>query len=206
MDESSASGGGRGKNKRFWTVGEDKVLVAALSELAVDPHWKCDNGFRSGYMVRLEEVIGKALPGCGLKAVPHIDSRLKTLATKFRALSEMLNTSGFAWDDERKMISVERSVYDEYCKSHPNCKNLYGVPFPHFHELMSIYGKDYATGIPAEGYVDAVTHMEKVAPTQVTLDSSDEDDVVGSGNVAQTIESAHAPSLKKIKTENLPKE
>lgn len=83
---------------------------------------------------------------------------------------------------------------------------MYGVPFPHFHELMSIYGKDYATGIPAEGYVDAVTHMEKVAPTQVTLDSSDEDDVVGSGNVAQTIESAHAPSLKKIKTENLPKE
>lgn len=116
MDESSASGGGRGKNKRFWTAEEDKVLVEALSELAVDPHWKCENGFRSGYMVRLEEVIGKALPGCGLKAMPHIDSRLKTLGAKFRAISTMLNTSGFVWDDTKKMVSMDRAVYDEFCK------------------------------------------------------------------------------------------
>ncbi|XP_057530513.1 uncharacterized protein LOC130808954 [Amaranthus tricolor] len=102
MDESSASGGGRGKNKRFWTAQEDKALVEALSELAVDPHWRCENGFRSSYMVRLEELIGKALPGCGLKALPHIDSRLKTLVAKFRAISQMLNTSGFVWNDEKK--------------------------------------------------------------------------------------------------------
>ncbi|XP_021734166.1 uncharacterized protein LOC110700893 [Chenopodium quinoa] len=101
MEESSASGGGRGRNKRFWTAQEDEVLVEALSELAVDPHWRCENGFRSGYMVRLEEVIGKALPGCGLKATPHIDSRIKTLGAKFRAISQMLNTSGFVWDDEK---------------------------------------------------------------------------------------------------------
>lgn len=116
MEESSASANGRGRNKRFWTTDEDKVLVSALSELATDPHWKCENGFRNGYMVRLEEVIGKALPGCGLKAMPHIDSRLKTLVSKFRAIAQMLSTSGFGWDDDKKMISVERSVYDEYCK------------------------------------------------------------------------------------------
>ncbi|XP_021769085.1 uncharacterized protein LOC110733352 isoform X2 [Chenopodium quinoa] len=116
MDESSASGGGRGKNKRFWTAREDKVLVEALSELVVDPHWKCENGFRSNYMVRLEEIIGKALPGCGLKAMPHIDSRLKTLGAKFRAISTMLNSSGFVWDDSKKMVSVDRAVYDEFCK------------------------------------------------------------------------------------------
>uniref|UniRef100_A0A803N7K7 DDE Tnp4 domain-containing protein n=1 Tax=Chenopodium quinoa TaxID=63459 RepID=A0A803N7K7_CHEQI len=93
MDESSASGSGRGRNKRFWTTKEDRVLVSALLELAVDPHWRCDNGFRSGYMVRLEEVINNALPGCGLKASPHIDSRLKTLVAKFRTIFQMLNTS-----------------------------------------------------------------------------------------------------------------
>ncbi|KAL6495251.1 hypothetical protein OROGR_030677 [Orobanche gracilis] len=117
MEESSGSGGGgRGRNKRFWSTGEDKVLVAALHELSNDPHWKCENGFRNGYMVRLEEMIGKVLPGCGLKVVPHIDSRLKTLVGKYRAILEMLKNSGFKWDDERKMISVEKSVYDDYCK------------------------------------------------------------------------------------------
>ncbi|KAL2902399.1 4-hydroxy-tetrahydrodipicolinate reductase [Bienertia sinuspersici] len=120
MEESSGSGGntmgGRGKNKRFWSAEEDKALVAALHELSVDPHWKCDIGFRNGYMVRLEELIGKAMPGCGLKASPHIDSRLKTLVSKFRAILLMLGTSGFKWDDQRHMISIERSAHDEFCK------------------------------------------------------------------------------------------
>ncbi|KAL2940676.1 50S ribosomal protein L3 [Bienertia sinuspersici] len=153
MEESSASGGGRGRNKRFWTKEEDKVLVEALSELAVDPHWRCEAGFRNGYMTRLEEDIGKALPGCGLKATPHIDSRLKTLSTKFRAIAQMLTTSGFAWVDERKMISVNRAVYDEFCK-------------------------DYATGKPAEGFVEAVNNLQKDAPAQVLIDSSDDDVVM----------------------------
>ncbi|KAL9230846.1 hypothetical protein vseg_006142 [Gypsophila vaccaria] len=100
-----ASEGGRGKNNRFWTKEEDNALVImALSDLNADPHWKCENGFRNGYMVRLEEIISKDVAGCGLKALPHIDSRLKTLVTKFRAIVQMLDTSGFKWDDERQMI------------------------------------------------------------------------------------------------------
>uniref|UniRef100_A0A803MD55 Myb/SANT-like domain-containing protein n=1 Tax=Chenopodium quinoa TaxID=63459 RepID=A0A803MD55_CHEQI len=85
----------------------------------------------------------------GVTASPHIDSRLKTLGAKFRAISRTLITSGFVWDDERKMVSVERVVYDEYCKN--------------------IYGKDYATGKPSKGYVEAINHLEKVAPSQKKL-------------------------------------
>ncbi|KAL2929592.1 DLA class II histocompatibility antigen DR-1 beta chain [Bienertia sinuspersici] len=115
MDEGSSSGG-RGRNKRFWIAEEDKALINALHELSTDPHWKFENGFRNGYMNRLEELIGKAIFGCGLNSSPHIDSRLKTLVGKFRAITQMLATSGFKWDDERNMISMDRSVYDEYCK------------------------------------------------------------------------------------------
>ena len=76
-----------------------------MLELSIDPHWKAESDFRNGYMTRLEELIGKAIPGCGLKATPHIDSRLKTLTGKFRAICEMLGNSGFKWDDDKKMIS-----------------------------------------------------------------------------------------------------
>ncbi|KMS96137.1 hypothetical protein BVRB_001730 [Beta vulgaris subsp. vulgaris] len=181
MDESIASGGERGKNKCFWASEEDKALVAALSELVTNPHWKCEKGFRNGYMTRLEDVIGKAIPGCGLKALPRIDSRLKTLVTKFRAIVQMLNTSGFEWDDEKNMIYVERKIYDEYCKVYPNCKNLYGHAFPHLNELLEIYGKDYATGKSTDGLI--IGNMEKYAPVQVMVDSSDDDaDTIASGN------------------------
>ncbi|KAL2906328.1 Sec-independent protein translocase protein TATA chloroplastic [Bienertia sinuspersici] len=198
MEESSASG--RGRNKRFWNTEEDKALIAALHELSTDPRWKCDNGFRNGYMIRLEEMIGKSVPGCGLKASPHIDSRLKTLVGKFRAILQMLGTKGFKWDDKKHMISVERSLYEEYCKTHSNCKNLYGVSFPHLHVMMEIYGKDYATGKPVEGFQDAVENMEKEDNAQVNTDASD-DDVEGSG--IQTLESA--PPLKKVKRDKASK-
>lgn len=75
---------------------------------------------------------------------------------------------------------------------------MYGVSFPHFHELEKIYGKDYATGKPAEDYADAINNLEKNAPPQVTLDSSDDEVVIGSGNVTETVTS---PPSKKIKTE-----
>ncbi|KAL2895630.1 hypothetical protein RDABS01_000407 [Bienertia sinuspersici] len=204
MEESSGSGGntmgGRGKNKRFWSAEEDKALVAALHELSVDPHWKCDNGFRNGYMVRLEELIGKAMPGCGLKASPHIDSRLKTLVSKFRAILLMLGTSGFKWDDQRHMISVERSAYDEFCKAHPSCKNLYGVAFPHLNVMMEIYGKDYATGKPAEGFEEAVINIEIEDNVEAqVLAESEEDD----NGLSQTFEST--PVSKKVKRERAKK-
>ncbi|KAH9621572.1 hypothetical protein KSS87_013831 [Heliosperma pusillum] len=157
MDESTASGGGRGKKKCFWSKEEDNALVNALSDLNADPHWKCDNGFRNGYMVQVH---------------------------------------GFKWDDERKMISVERSVYDEYCKVHSNCKNLYGHAFPHFDALLEIYGKEYAIGKAAEGFVDAINNMEKSATVQVLIDSGDDEDIIFSDAVES------APPLKKVKREH----
>ncbi|KAL2926876.1 putative tyrosine-protein phosphatase OCA1 [Bienertia sinuspersici] len=186
----------RGRNKRFWIAEEDKALINALHELSTDPHWKCENGFRNGYMNRLEELIEKAIPGCGLKSSPHIDSRLKTLVGKFKAITQMLATSGFKWDDERNMISMDRSVYVEYCKSHPNCNNLYDIPFPHLHAMTEIYGKDYATGKLLKLFKMLVPwrtqnrrKMFKWMLTQVIP-----------GNVLR-FRLSTAPSLKKVKTE-----
>lgn len=90
-----------------------------------------------------------------------------------------------------------------FFQTHTSCKNLYGIAFPYYNDLMTIYGKDYATGKPAEGFVDAVSNMEKTAPAQVTLDSSDdEEDVVGD-NATQTVES-EAPRQKKQKLRKPP--
>ena len=63
---------------------------------------------------------------------------------------------------------------------------------------MNIYGKDYATGKPSEGFTDAIKNMLKTAPAQVSLlDSSDEDDVAGSVNATQTQTVESAPLLKR---------
>ncbi|KAL2922651.1 Transcription factor MYB29 [Bienertia sinuspersici] len=83
MDEGSSSGG-RGRNKRFWTAKEDKALINALHELST-PHWKCENGFRNGCMNHLEELIRKAIPSCGSKSSPHIDSKVENSTTQVQS-------------------------------------------------------------------------------------------------------------------------
>uniref|UniRef100_A0A803N4T5 Myb/SANT-like domain-containing protein n=1 Tax=Chenopodium quinoa TaxID=63459 RepID=A0A803N4T5_CHEQI len=194
MDESSASGGGRERNKRFWTAEEDRVLVSALSDLAVDPHWRCDNGFRSGYMVRLEEVISHALIGCGLKASPHIDSPLKTLVAKFRAISQMLNTSGFVWDDERKLVSIKRVVYDEVIQV---AKIYMEFPFRTFKNSRIYMAKTMLLVSHLKVMLKQLTIWKKLPLRRFYLIHDDEG-VAGSGTV-------NSPPSKKIKTEKTAK-
>ncbi|GJS72183.1 hypothetical protein Tco_0705024, partial [Tanacetum coccineum] len=43
----------RGKNKYFWKEEEIEVLVDVLQELASDPLWKVDGGFKNNYMVEV---------------------------------------------------------------------------------------------------------------------------------------------------------
>lgn len=107
---------GRGKNKRFWTCQEDSMLIKYLHQLSTDPKWKGEGSFKNGYMSRLEELINGELPSCGLKAFPHIESRIKHWSEKYSALAEMLSTSGFGWDADKKMLQVERAVFDEWAK------------------------------------------------------------------------------------------
>ncbi|XP_021757823.1 uncharacterized protein LOC110722831 [Chenopodium quinoa] len=173
-----ASNRGRGKNKRYWTYEEDAVLIRYLHELSCDPKWKCDNGFKNGYMNKLEEMINGVLPNCGLRAVPHIESRIKHWSEKYSAFAEMLSTSGFGWDAEKKLLQVDKVVYDEWVKTHKKAKGLFGVPFIHYETLAEIYAKDKATGDASESFVDAIEEMgQEIDKQPFNVESDEEDDV-----------------------------
>ena len=60
----------------------------------------------------------KKLPGCGIKASPHIESRYETLRRQYRAIADMLgpNASGFGWNDNEKMVVVEKKFFEVWVK------------------------------------------------------------------------------------------
>ena len=84
---------GRDKNKKVWTMEEDRALIECLQEIAIDPRYKQDSTWKNGYLIRVEELINQKLPLRGIKADPHIDSRWKTLKGKYYAIAEILNKS-----------------------------------------------------------------------------------------------------------------
>ena len=116
MDNAHSSLSGRGKNKRSWTKPEEECLINGLLEMSTDPSWKADRSFKSGYKNKLEDKLNEKFPGCGLKAMPHIDSKVKWFKDKYNVIQEMLRTSGFSWNNEKSMIECERQSYDDFCR------------------------------------------------------------------------------------------
>ncbi|KAL0310317.1 UNVERIFIED_CONTAM: hypothetical protein Scaly_2940400 [Sesamum calycinum] len=61
--------------KRTWTLREEEALVNALRTI-VTTGWKCENGFRCGYLSQLETLMCKQFPNSDLRAEPHINSKI----------------------------------------------------------------------------------------------------------------------------------
>ncbi|KAL8533878.1 hypothetical protein ACS0TY_010057 [Phlomoides rotata] len=98
MDSQNQETRGRCKNKRKCKYDEDAKLIEALLDMVNFGAYKADNGFNPGHLNYVEEKLKVSLPNSGLKAKPHIESRIKTLKKDFHIILDMLNgsnTSGF---------------------------------------------------------------------------------------------------------------
>ncbi|KAL8267084.1 hypothetical protein R6Q59_004428 [Mikania micrantha] len=128
--------------KHKWTKIEDEALISALTELC-QSGWKRDNNiFKSGYTAVLEKELKSKLPGCNLKASPHIESRLKTLKKHCDAITDMKDAFGIEWrSTECTVICYDDDVWEDWVKDHSDAKGLRNKPFPYYDELCLIFGK-----------------------------------------------------------------
>lgn len=103
--------------KHKWTRIEDEALIGALTELC-QGGWKRDNNiFRSGYTIVLEKELKSRLPGCNLKASPHIESRLKTLKKHCDAITDMKDAFGIEWRSaDCTLICYDDDVWEDWVK------------------------------------------------------------------------------------------
>ncbi|KAI4973166.1 hypothetical protein ZWY2020_028874 [Hordeum vulgare] len=156
-------------------------------------------------LVILEKRLAEKCPGCGISAIPHIESRVRHFRTKFGALEVMISRSGFTWDGNRMMIQCEKAQYEAHCKTHSEAKGLYGVPFPYFEQLAAIYGKDIATGENAEGFGEAVGKLENEIANEE--EEHEEEDLISTGTARRSVDtrSMDATSSKRQKKEPRPK-
>ncbi|KAL0387669.1 UNVERIFIED_CONTAM: hypothetical protein Sradi_2648700 [Sesamum radiatum] len=77
--------------------------------------WKCDNGFRNGYLAQLEAQMKRAFPHSHIKAEPYITSKLHMWKKHYSTLVTMTTKSGLGWDKSRQMVTVEDDkAWDEF--------------------------------------------------------------------------------------------
>ncbi|GJT57963.1 hypothetical protein Tco_0993017 [Tanacetum coccineum] len=95
------------RNKRTWTAEEDQKLIEALMVLHASGKYGAENGFKPGYNQAVQNLLDISIPNSGLKADPHIKSKLKTWRTKFSIMHDMVfgsNTSGFVRVTEKCVL------------------------------------------------------------------------------------------------------
>ncbi|XLT84650.1 hypothetical protein HN873_006403 [Arachis hypogaea] len=97
----------------------------------------------------------EAFPGCTLTA-KHCKNKHKRLKEKYQYAADMLGCSGFGWNHEKQCVEVDsKDVLDAWLKTHPTKFYSTGKPFPMFHRLKGIFGRNKATGAAAVSGFDA---------------------------------------------------
>ncbi|XP_017982352.1 PREDICTED: uncharacterized protein At2g29880-like [Theobroma cacao] len=151
------------KSTHQWTPTEDGVLINSCIDLVNERSWGRNNGtFKPGYLQQLEKWMKERILNCNIRAIPHINSRMRLLKTQYREVAEMIShsTSGFGWDDVKKCVTCDDDVWIGWVKIYPAAAGLRNNPFPHFDQLAIIFGKDRAIGEGAKSPADAVENIE----------------------------------------------
>ncbi|KAL6543729.1 hypothetical protein OROGR_010226 [Orobanche gracilis] len=144
---------GSNRERRTWTSDEEDALTVILKKLVVDG-WRQENAFRTGYLDVIEKEMRIRFPGTDLTSTNAM-SKLTVWKRHYYQLLNMINTSGFGWNDSSNMIIVDNDdVWQQYVKVHSQVKAFRFKSFRHFKDWIDIFGKDRATGKSAQGPED----------------------------------------------------
>ncbi|EOA22753.1 hypothetical protein CARUB_v10003465mg [Capsella rubella] len=72
--------------------------------------------------------------------VDVLKNRYKTLRRQFSAIKSLLRSDGFAWDDERQMVTADDNVWQDYIKAHRDARQFMTRPIPYYKDLCVLCG------------------------------------------------------------------
>ncbi|KAK4840253.1 hypothetical protein QYF36_003714 [Acer negundo] len=102
---------------------------------------RCDPGsFKAGTMTQIEKTLTTMLPDSRLRANPHIDSKMRLWKKEYGILYDMLNVSGFGWNDIKKCVEVDSNdVWEVYVQTHKDAEGWRDKSFLLYERLANIF-------------------------------------------------------------------
>ncbi|KAF8395743.1 hypothetical protein HHK36_019694 [Tetracentron sinense] len=137
------SGNGKEQAKYMrWTNEMDSCLTKILVEQVKQGN-KIDNKLKPAAYMAAVTALNERFRIDMTK--DHVRNRLKTWKKQYGFLKELLAQSGFKWDETRKMIVANDSLWNDYIKSHPDARAFRAKAFEYYDELCIIIDNDHAT-------------------------------------------------------------
>ncbi|KAG6383300.1 hypothetical protein SASPL_156951 [Salvia splendens] len=167
---ADARRGNRGdRTRRSWSGKEEEILAATMKEL-VAQGWKSDNGFRSGYLNKIEEALKREFPTSDIKVNPHVQSKICSWKKNYSSLVTIMGRSGVGFNNNGDFkIDCEDDQWTQIMMIDSNARFMRNRSWPFWEDWKIIFGKDRATGSNAEDVIDVVNALY----SQQNLDNTD---------------------------------
>ncbi|KAL5734258.1 hypothetical protein ACOSP7_032119 [Xanthoceras sorbifolium] len=123
---------GKSKQRRTWTIFENELFLTVLEDF-VDNGKRCDTGiFKAGSLAQMEKALNQICSGSNLKK------------NNYSTIYDMMNTSGFAWNDVKKCIEVNSNkAWENVFVNTISGTEWRNKPYLILKRLANIFGKDH---------------------------------------------------------------
>ncbi|OAY27515.1 uncharacterized protein LOC110604276 isoform X2 [Manihot esculenta] len=131
------------RTRTYWTPPMDRYLI----DLLLDQVYK---GNKLGQTFISQAWIDM-VASFNLKFQSHHDkdvlkNRYKHLRRMYNDIKNLLENSGFSWDETREMITAEDHVWDAYTKAHSDARSYRVKTVPGYQKLCVIFGQESSDG------------------------------------------------------------
>lgn len=94
------------RSRRNWNEHEEETMLTILEEMVVAGQKQENGTFKSGTHEEVCKRMKNKIPGIVI-TVKQVVNKMKRWTTKLNEVVDMMNTSGFGWDDARKCVTVD---------------------------------------------------------------------------------------------------
>ncbi|KAG6426932.1 hypothetical protein SASPL_111171 [Salvia splendens] len=138
------------RTRRMWVAREEEILATTLLGLVADG-WKSDNGFRSGYLTKIEDSLRAEFPNTDLKGTPHITSKISAWKKSYGILRAILGHTGIGFNaDGDYKIHCTDEQWEQIVAADTDAKFMRTKSWPYWETWKCIFGKDRASRLGAE--------------------------------------------------------
>ncbi|KAL5864758.1 hypothetical protein ACOSQ3_002272 [Xanthoceras sorbifolium] len=185
---------GKSKQRRAWTICQEESFLTVLEDFVANGK-RCDIGnFKVGSLAQMEKTLNQIFKEVEKK--------------NYNTVYDMMNTSGFAWNDVKKCIEVDSNeAWESYVKHHSNVAEWRNKPYPIFDRLANIFGKDRANGkgaeVPSEMMVDIGNDegddvIEDASPISINKESNNSRSTQGKRKMRSSNDGTIVSVLKEL--------
>ncbi|KAI9464861.1 hypothetical protein HD554DRAFT_2120038 [Boletus coccyginus] len=86
------------------------------------------------------------MSGGAVKTTKNCSHHWAMLKANCLVVQQLVNLSGFGWDDSTKMVTAEESVWEKYLEAHSKAKHWHYNPFPLYEDILGLIEGCHATG------------------------------------------------------------